>query len=243
MKRIVVLFAVLFCSNIFGWAQFAVDAGGSKATLQTVKAVERPSANDVWDGLIKGNDRFVAGTPKPEPLAALRSELAKGQHPQVIVLACADSRVAPELIFDQSLGDLFVVRAAGNIADAVGVGSIEYAVEHLHSSVLVVLGHTKCGAVTAACSKEKMPTPNLQAIVDEINPAVSRAEVSAKGNGLVEAAIVENIHLSAKNVLLSSAVLRHAVEEGSLAVYEAEYNIETGRVSRLDTAALSASAK
>ena len=88
----------------------------------------------------------------------------------MVVLACSDSRVAPELVFDKNLGDLFVVRSAGNIAGPIGISSIEYAVEHLGGSVLVVLGHTKCGAVTAACSEEKMPSPNLQEIVDKINP-------------------------------------------------------------------------
>ncbi len=243
MKRYIRNFACVALLGAAAYAQQKAVHRQDPSSLPSAASDLGPTAENVWANLMKGNDRFVAGTPKPEPLAALRSTLAKGQHPHVIVLACADSRVAPELIFDQTLGDLFVVRAAGNIADAVGVGSIEYAVEHLHSSVLVVLGHTKCGAVTAACSKEKMPTSNLQAIVDEINPAVSKAEVSAQGDALVEAAIVENIHLSTKNVLASSTVLRHAVEHGELAVYEAEYNVESGRVSRLDDTALRASAK
>ena len=128
-----------------------------------------------------------------------------------------------------------MVRSAGNVADAIGVGSIEYAVEHLGSSVLVIMGHTKCGAVTAACSKEKMPTPNLQAIVDKIEPAVSRAGESAKGDAFIEAAIKENVHQSARDVLASSEVLRHFVEQGKLTLFEAEYQLDTGRVVRLDT--------
>jgi len=194
-----------------------------------------PSAQTIWGALMEGNKRFVAGKPKARDLVNLRGRLAESQHPDVVVLTCSDSRVSPEVLFDQSLGDLFVVRSAGNIADAIGVGSIEYAVEHLGSSVLVILGHTRCGAVTAACSKEKMPTPNLQAIVDKIGPAVSRVGESVKGDALVEAAIQENVHQSAKDVLASSEVLRHFVEQGKLTLFEAEYQLDTGKVLRLDT--------
>jgi len=126
-----------------------------------------------------------------------------------------------------------VVRSAGNIADAIGLGSIEYAVEHLGSTVLVVLGHTKCGAVTAACSREKMPTTNLQSIVTKITPAVANAEKSAPGD-LVEAAIKENVHQSASDVLANSELLRHAVEEGKLTIFKAEYDLNTGKVTLLD---------
>jgi len=192
------------------------------------------SAQAIWAALMEGNKRFVAGKPAVRDLVGLRRSLANSQHPNVVVLTCSDSRVVPEVLFDQSLGDLFVVRLAGNIEDAIGVGSIEYAVEHLGSSVLVILGHTKCGAVTAACSKEKMPTPNLQAIVDRIGPAVSRAGESAKGDALIEAAIQENVHQSDKDVLANSELLRRLVEQGKLTVFEAEYQLDTGKVIRLD---------
>jgi carbonic anhydrase len=234
MKPSVPIFAILFFFLLPSAAQ-------QPAATQTQPSVHHASptqpaaaADEIWADLIKGNERFVAGKPKARHLVGLRTSLAKSQHPRVAVLACSDSRVAPELLFDQSLGDLFVVRSAGNIADPIGAGSIEYAVEHLGSSVLVVLGHTKCGAVTAACSGEKMPTPNLQAIVDKINPAVSQAGKSAKGEALVEAAIRENVHRSANDVLASSEVLRHFVDQGKLTVFEAEYNLDTGKVSRLD---------
>ena len=92
-----------------------------------------PTADEVWNSLMAGNRRFVAGKPQARDLASLRHKLASGQSPKAIILSCSDSRVGPELIFDQSLGDLFVVRTAGNVADAVALGSIEYAVDHLHS--------------------------------------------------------------------------------------------------------------
>ncbi len=139
------------------------------------------------------------------------------------------------MIFDQSLGDVFVVRTAGNVADPVGLGSIEYAVEHLHSPLLVVLGHQKCGAVSAACSADKMPSSNLNAIVEKINPAVARAKTYAKGDDVLESAIRENVQQSAKDVLAKSEIVRHAVESGSLRVIEAEYQLDSGKVVRLDT--------
>jgi len=232
MKRTFLAFAMLFALALNGVAQQPGTAA-APPSAHHAKAPQPPSADQIWAGLMEGNKRFVAGKPKARELAGLRSSLAQGQHPHVVVLACSDSRVAPELLFDQSLGDLFVVRSAGNIADPIGVGSIEYAVEHLGSSVLVVLGHTKCGAVTAACSGEKMPSSNLQAIVDKIAPAVSQASQSAKGDARVEAAIEENVRQSAKDVLASSEILRHFVAEGKLKVFEAEYHLDTGEVLRL----------
>jgi carbonic anhydrase len=192
-----------------------------------------PSAEAIWADLMEGNQRFVSGKTKSVAVVPLRQSLAKGQQPKVTVLACSDSRVAPEILFDKNLGDLFVVRSAGNIADAIGVGSIEYAVEHLGSSVLVVLGHTKCGAVTAACSGGKMPTANLQAIVDKISPAVTQAKTHAQADGLVEAAILENVQQSAKDVVASSPVLQHFLHDGKLTVYEAVYKLDSGEVVQL----------
>lgn len=202
---------------------------------ETSSHSQSKSAHEIWSQLMAGNRRFVEAKPQTRQIQSLRSSLAKGQHPIAIVLACSDSRVAPELIFDQDLGQLFVVRSAGNIADAIGLGSIEYAVEHLGSTVLIVLGHTKCGAVIAACSGEKMPTSNLQAIMDQIDPAVAAAKRSgAKDDAMVEAAIRQNVHTSAQDVLAHSDLLRHLVEKGHLTVLEAEYQLDTGEVVRLD---------
>jgi len=170
-------------------------------------------------------------------LVSLRHKLVSGQSPKAIILSCSDSRVGPELIFDQGLGDLFVVRTAGNVADAVALGSIEYAVDHLHSTVLVVLGHQKCGAVNAACSGEKMPSPNLAAIVERINPAVAQAKSYAKADDLVESAIKENVHQSASDLLANSEIIRDAVKSGKLTVIEAEYELDAGRVVRLNAPA------
>jgi carbonic anhydrase len=192
------------------------------------------SPDKIWSELMAGNQRFVSGKLKPEPVVSIRAEWTKTQHPRAMVLSCADSRVPPELVFDQTLGELFVVRTAGNIAGPLGLASLEYAVEHLGTTLLVVMGHTKCGAVTAACSGEKMPTPNLQAMVDQIEPAVAAVKSSITGDARIEAAIKENVHQSAANVLAQSEVLRHAKEQGRLMIIEAEYQLDTGEVIRLD---------
>lgn len=195
---------------------------------------DAPSAAEVWNSLMAGNRRFVAGKPEARDLVSLRHQLASGQSPKAIILSCSDSRVGPELVFDQSLGDIFVVRTAGNVADKVALGSIEYAVEHLHSPLLVVLGHQKCGAVNAACSGEKMPSENLDAIVEKINPAVTRAKTYAKADDLVESAIKENVRQSARDLSANSEIIGSAVKFGKLSVIEAEYELETGQVVRLD---------
>ena len=198
-----------------------------------VKPKTLGSADEIWSDLLEGNRRFVAGKPKPRPLVAARLELAKGQHPQVIVLGCADSRVSPELVFDKNLGELFVVRTAGNIADPIALGSIEYAAEHLHSRVLVVLGHEKCGAVAAAASGEKMPTANLDAIVKRIFPVIEKYTICAEGDQLLDLAVEANVRQSARDVVSESPILQKEVAERRLTVIRAVYKLKTGEVLRL----------
>lgn len=218
----------------FGMTQEHAHAVAPVGRSQAIPAAL--GGEEIWADLMAGNQRFVSGRTNTRELVQLRHTLAQGQHPRVIVLACSDSRVAPELLFDKTLGDLFVIRAAGNIADPIELGSIEYAFEHLGSTLLVVLGHEKCGAVTAACSGQKMPTSNLQAIVDKINPAVAQAKTYAKTEGVLDAAILENVHQSARDVLANSEVLRHGYEEGKLSVIEAVYKLDAGEVVRLPSA-------
>jgi carbonic anhydrase len=229
---VLAFFAVPF-SIAQGQAAAAAQSSATMAGGHASAEKGTVSAEQVWADLMEGNQRFVAGKPQAREFTELRHALAGGQHPKVVVLACSDSRVAPELLFDKNLGDLFVIRAAGNIADPIGLGSIEYAVEHLGSSVLVVLGHEKCGAVTAACSEEKMPSPNLQAMVDKIEPAVRQAKSHAKPADLVPAAILDNVHQSASDVLANSEILRHAVKDEHLTIIEAVYKLDSGEVVRL----------
>jgi carbonic anhydrase len=235
MNRAVVTLIVFLLFRTLAIAQQPV-ASPAQHSAHT-PAATMPDADHVWAGLVAGNKRFVAGKTEAHNVIALRKKLASGQQPNVIILSCSDSRVSPELVFDQSLGDLFVVRTAGNVADPVGLGSIEYAIDHIHSPLLVVLGHSKCGAVTAACSGDKMPTTNLEAIVDKIEPAVAKAKASAKPDELVETAIKENVHQSAKDLVANSSVVREAVRSGKIKIVEAEYELDSGRVVPLDNSA------
>ncbi len=208
-----------------------VAQGGAHANAETAQ-VQKTSAEQIWVNLSSGNQRFVSGKAHPHNYVEQRQSLAKGQQPEVAVLSCSDSRVPPEILFDQGLGDLFVVRSAGNSADAMGVGSLEYAVEHLGSTVIVVLGHQSCGAVKAACSGDKMPSPNLNAVVQPVLPSCT-AGAPNKGDALIAFAVRDHVHRTAKSLLADSAILKHAADEGKLSIIEAYYNLDTGRVERL----------
>jgi len=190
-----------------------------------------PSAEALWKDLMAGNRRFVLAANRELDHVLQRERLAKGQQPKVAVLACSDSRVAPEILFDKGLGELFVVRDAGNSADPIALGSLEYAVEHLGTSVIVVLGHQGCGAVTAACSGEKMPAPNLDAVVRPILASCSEAKNTAAGG--IDAAIRDHVRRTAADLLKQSEVLSHAAAEGKLTIIDAYYQLETGKVERL----------
>ena len=189
------------------------------------------SADQIWNQLVAGNHRFVAGKGAPHDLQAQRESLTKTQHPQVAVLSCSDSRVPPELIFDAGLGDLFVVRSAGEDDDAILIGSLEYAVEHLGSTVIVVMGHQSCGAVTAACSGGKSESENLEAVVRPIAPSCTKMD-RAKPETL-DLAVRDHIHRVSQEILARSELLRKAAEERKLSIIEAYYSLDTGEVTRL----------
>lgn len=199
------------------------------------------SPEQIWADLLEGNKRFIAGQHQaPRDLPAARERLAKGQAPKVIVLGCSDSRVSPDTVFDKSIGELFVVRTAGNIADEIALGSMEYAVEHLHSRLLVVLGHETCGAVVAAASGQKMPSRNLEAIVSKIRPAIDTVGGGTSGAAggtpdpqHLERLVEANIRQSAQDVLKNSEILRRHVEQKKLALVLAMYGLRTGQIVRL----------
>jgi len=182
-----------------------------------------------------GNQRFVASKLEhPRQTAKRRTELATSQHPFAVVLGCADSRTSPELLFDQGLGDVFVVRVAGNVLNDETVGSIEYAVEHLGAQLIVVLGHERCGAIQAAretiAAKGEAPG-HIQSLVKAIAPAVEAtaggdAEATAKANEL---------HV-AKELRESAPILKEMVEKGTVSVVAAHYDLDTGAVEFLKDA-------
>lgn len=198
----------------------------------TTAPTEEPDSR-AWATLMAGNRRFVRGEHLVRPVRELRSELAKGQHPDVIVVTCSDSRVSPEWIFDQPLGEVFVVRTAGNLVDPIALGSIEYAVEHLHAKLLVVMGHDKCGAVDAALSGAEMPTDNLKALVAKIRPGLPTSKSGASAEATLQAAVEANVRRSAMDCIVGSPIVREHTVKGSLAVVQAVYHLSTGEVEEL----------
>jgi carbonic anhydrase len=181
--------------------------------------------------LMAGNRRYVQHKEQhPDESRARRKELESGQHPFAIILGCADSRVSPELLFDQGLGDLFVIRVAGNIVDDAILGSIEYAVEHLGTKLIMVLGHEKCGAVSAAVEGGNAPG-HLSALVAAIQPSVeaTRAEPGDKLHNCV----IANARRVARQISDSEPVLKEAARNG-IKVIAADYALDSGKVNLLD---------
>jgi carbonic anhydrase len=213
----------------------AVALGGTaadphpKAALSPAQALARLTA---------GNRRFVAGKLRGgNGIAERRAHVAPKQAPFAMVLTCADSRVAPELVFDQSVGDLFVCRVAGNVTEPTIVGSFEYASAHFASSVLVVMGHQRCGAVNdtvALLEAGKRAPAQIQSIVDAIGPAVrGTARGSLSHDDYVEAVIRANARRTAAAMRRQSPILAAAVRKGTLKIVAARYSLDSGKVTFL----------
>lgn len=187
--------------------------------------------------LTDGNGRFVMNSlTRPHQTPERRAETAKdGQNPFASILSCSDSRVPLEHLFDAGIGDLFVVRIAGNIADAAEIGTLEYGVGHLGTSLIVVLGHTKCGAVTAAVNNSHVEG-SVPAVIDHIVPAVEHARVEhpeLQGDELINNAITANVWQTIADILNKSEEIRTLVLAGKLKVVGAIYDIESGVVMNL----------
>jgi carbonic anhydrase len=196
------------------------------------------TADDALARLIAGNRRFIANQLTNHDVQSSRHEVANGQHPFAIVLGCADSRVPPELIFDQGLGDLFVIRVAGNIVPPSLVGSVEFAADQFGTRLVVVLGHSKCGAVAATIEALKHDaqndSPNVQAIVERIRPAVSPLMNSVPQHELMPAAIRANVLASTQHLRHESKIIGSLIAQDGLVVVGAEYSLETGAVDFFD---------
>ena len=201
------------------------------------------SAREALERLREGNRRFASDRCANDyrSNSRRRDELVFGQQPFAIILGCSDSRVPAEVIFDQGLGDLFVIRVAGNIVARSQVGSVEYAIEQFGVGLVLVLGHTSCGAVVATLEELERPddgrSPNLRLIVDRITPAVmpvfERGSPADRGDTLAQA-IRANIHASVRNLRHGSEIIEQLTETGRLAIVGAEYSLETGLVEFFD---------
>jgi carbonic anhydrase len=218
----------------------AVALAGCKAPESAAKttapaahaAADKVTAADAIARLTEGNARFAAGRSEhPRQAAARRAELAATQHPFAVILGCADSRTGPELLFDQGLGDLFVVREAGNVVDDHTIGSIEYAVEHLHSPLVVVLGHERCGAVAAArdtVAAKGHAEGHIESLVAAIRPAVE-----ATAGQDADATCRANIGNMVRALQDSEPLIKHLADKGEVTVVGAYYDLDTGLVTFL----------
>ena len=201
------------------------------------------SAREALARLQEGNLRFIRRLRDSEPLLGPgpRAELTKEQRPFAIILGCSDARVPAEIVFEQGLGDLFVIRVAGNIVAPSQVGSVEFAAARFGTRLVVVLGHSECGAVLATLEELQRPTENqsrnLQAIVDRVRPSVEGLlETDYRGDlqSLVKQAVRLNIRASANHLRHGSEVLEQLIQEEGLMVVGAEYSLETGVVDFFD---------
>ena len=199
-------------------------------------------ASEALERLREGNRRFVAEIRKEKAAGRKRRhEVAAAQEPFAIILGCSDSRVPAEIVFDQGLGDLFVIRVAGNIVAPSQIGSVEFAAERYHPRLVVVLGHSQCGAILATLEELGRPTADqsrhLRSIVNRIRPAVEELVAANPAGGhdaLVHQAVRANIRVSANQLRHGSEMLEHAIDSSGLVVVGAEYSLETGVVDFFD---------
>jgi carbonic anhydrase len=237
MRKITIIVAAIitvFISSI-------VSASSSSPSLTPDQALQ---------SLMEGNKRFVENklTNNSRSDTAARQVLSTSQKPYAIILSCSDSRLPPEIIFDKGLGEIFVVRVAGNIPDPIVLGSIEYAAEHLGSPLIMVLGHERCGAVKASVEAQgtSSGSENIDAIINKIDPAIKTAITDCqscksdpdcsknKTNELVECVV----NINAKNVTATltaqSKIIKHLVEENKIKIVTAKYDLDDGLVTLLD---------
>jgi len=199
------------------------------------------SAREALERLESGNRRFVADRKRSAQVGATRrNELTERQEPYAIVLGCSDSRVPAEIVFDQGLGDLFVIRVAGNIVAPSQIGSVEFAAERFHTRLVVVLGHSGCGAVMATIeqlTRPEMQSRNLRAIVDRVRPSVEpllATGLRPDGETLVRDAVRANVRASANHLRHGSEILESLIARDGLLVVGAEYSLDTGVVEFFD---------
>ncbi|HWQ19514.1 MAG TPA: carbonic anhydrase [Methanotrichaceae archaeon] len=183
--------------------------------------------------LMDGNSRFVSGSMShPDQSSERRAEIVSAQHPFAVVVGCSDSRVPPEVLFDQGLGDIFVIRTAGEVMDNATIGSIEYAAEHLSVPLVVVLGHDSCGAVKAAVAGGEAPG-QIAYLAEAIAPAVAKANETATKDELLNESIDVNTEMVVDQLKSTEPILSEYVKEGKLKIVGARYHLDSGKVDLL----------
>ncbi len=235
--RLAALLAAIALAGCAG-PSTAAPAAAAAAAEKHHEAVSEFTPAEALARLKNGNLRFVEGASKhPRADAERRAETVKnGQHPIATVVACSDSREPVEILFDQGIGDVFVIRVAGNVCSTNEIASIEYSSEHLATPVCLILGHTGCGAVTTAAADPKLEGC-LGTLIDSIKPSVERAKKDhpeLKDKALVAAAIEANVRKSAEDLLARSEGVSKLVAAGKLRVEGAIYDLETGKITWLE---------
>ena len=195
----------------------------------------RLTADQALARLLEGNERFVAHRELyPDRGPEVRIQLAQAQHPFAVILGCADSRVPPEVLFDEGLGDLFVIRNAGNIVDVTCLASIEYGIDHLGASLVLVLGHERCGVITAAVGATRDGQEirgHLWSLIDAVRPALDRA---GDGDGdVIDRAVRAHVKIQVERLRGADPIVSRAVETGGVQVVGARYDIDRGQVEVL----------
>jgi carbonic anhydrase len=212
---------------------------GAPAATATAKEEQdsfSPAPEQVFQRLLEGNERFRNGTARQDGARPEdREELADGQSPEAVVLACSDSRVSPEHLFDQGLGELFVIRGAGNTVTEEELASMEYAVEHLGSKLIVVMGHDSCGAVKAALETpegKSAGSPNLDKLVSEVREGLEGTELTEadKHDPTAHKAVEANAHSVLMELAEKSPILREKLAKGEIAAVSGVYSLDTGKV-------------
>lgn len=200
---------------------------------QTKETQASLSPKDALNILVEGNKRFLQNAKEQRDLNAQVSATSTGQFPFAVVLSCIDSRVPAELVFDQGIGDIFSVRVAGNVVNEDVLGSMEYSCKVAGSKAVVVLGHTKCGAVTAACKKVELG--NITALLEKIKPAVEEVskDNSEMTGEVIEKVIVSNVHLAIQQIRKESPILAEMEQKGEIEIVGALYSVSTGEVKFL----------
>ena len=193
-----------------------------------------PTPEVLWSALVTGNKQFVAGEITYDKLKAERDQFREHQFPPMTILSCSDSRVPPELVFNQSLGTLFVIREAGSVADTFGLASIEYAISEGYTSLIVVLGHENCGAVKASLGGADPGSPNLLALATRIRMSFVGIEWDSRNPETVKKAVEANTRASVAALLAQSKIIRDAAMTGKLKIVAAYYDLDTGEVKKLD---------
>jgi len=191
------------------------------------------TAEQAWSELVEGNRRFSTGSPQTRDLVREREQSTTSPKPKAMVLACFDSRVAPEIIFDHMLGELFVVRVAGNVADKLAIGSLEFAAEKFGVPLLIVMGHQYCAGVKAAMANEKSHSPYLKAVIKDIRSSTTSAGTNGDTEDALREAERQNARHSARSILDRSELLRLRVERKQLEVVPVYYSLDSGLIQRI----------